>query len=83
MAKVPAGLPERIFARAILAAYGGITSVQSWGSASFFQNSSLALARGTCHGTLKNHKGENDRTSTLDRSGVHHLSVGVGPNTST
>lgn len=79
LASVSAGLPETVVAQAILAAYNGIAPVQSWGETSFFYNPSQTFARGIYFCTLKNHDGDNDRASALDRPSVYRLSFGVSP----
>jgi hypothetical protein len=80
-ASVRAGLSLPEVGYAILAAYDGVLPVQSWGETSFFYNPGRALARGAYFCTLKDHDGENDRASALDRPGVYRLSFGVTPST--
>ncbi len=67
--------------QAILAGYGGVVPIATWGETSFFYNPSRALARGAYFCTLKDHDGENDRASALNREGVYRLSFGVAPTT--
>jgi hypothetical protein len=83
MSLVSAGLSEQVVERTVLAAYDGVASVQSWGETSLFYNPGEALARGAYFCTLKNHDGQNDRASSLDRPGVYRLSFGVSPSTYT
>lgn len=78
---VQAGLSLEGVGQAILAGYDGVVPVQSWGETSFFYNPGRALARGAYFCTLKDHDGENDRASSLDRLGVYRLSFGVTPST--
>jgi hypothetical protein len=80
-ALVRAGLSPQLVGQAILTAYDGVVPIQSWGETSFFYNPGLALARGAYFCTLKEHDGENDRASALDRPGVYRLSFGVPPST--
>ena len=80
-ASVQAGLSPQHVGQAILATYDGVVPVQSWGETSFFYNPGLALVRGAYFCTLKDHDGENDRASALDRPGVYRLSFGVTQST--
>ncbi len=65
--------------RAILDSYDGVVPVQSWGETSLFYNPDRVLPRGAYFCTLKDHDGDNDRASRLDRPGVYRLAFGVRP----
>jgi hypothetical protein len=69
----PVELVERILDR-----YDGTVVLESWGERSVFYNPGGALPRGTYFATIKDHDGENDRASQLDRPGIYRLAIGVG-----
>ncbi|HEU4408638.1 MAG TPA: DUF6194 family protein [Polyangiaceae bacterium] len=76
-----AALSRDEVARRITDAYEGVVPVPSWGETSFFYNPGRAFTRGAYFCTLKDHDGENDRASALDRPGVYRLAFGVPPST--
>lgn len=53
----------------------------TWGETSLFYNPGNALKNGVYFATIKEHDGENDKASQLDREGVFRLSFGVPPAT--
>lgn len=55
----------------------GFDRKDAWGETSYFYNPGRALPRGTYFATIKDHDGENDRTSDLNRDGVWRLNMGV------
>lgn len=57
--------------------FAGVIPTSSWGETSFFYNPDHSLPRGAYFCTLKDHDGENDRGSHLDRPGVYRLNFGL------
>ena len=57
--------------------YLGLVPKSSWGETSLFYNPNNALKSGVYFATIKEHDGENDRASFLDREGVFRLSFGL------
>ena len=51
----------------------------TWGETSLFYNPGNALKNGVYFATIKEHDGENDKASHLDREGVFRLSFGLTP----
>ena len=51
----------------------------TWGETSLFYNPGDALKNGVYFATIKEHDGENDKASHLDREGVFRLSFGLTP----
>ena len=51
----------------------------TWGETSLFYNPGNALKNGVYFATIKEHDGENDKASHLDREGVFRLSFGLPP----
>jgi hypothetical protein len=66
---------------ALVAAYPGLVPKETCGETSLFYNPGRALASGAYFATIKEHDGENDRASALDRDGVFRLSFGLAPAT--
>ena len=62
----------------IAARYPSAISKRSWGETAFFVNPGDALPSGAYFATVKDHDGENDRASALDRDGVFRLNFGPG-----
>lgn len=65
----------------LAATYPGLAPKETWGETSFFYNPGRALSSGTYFATIKEHDGENDRASALDRDRVFRLSFGLVPAT--
>lgn len=59
--------------------YPGLVPKATWGETSLFYNPDSALKSGVYFATIKEHDGENDRASFLDREGVFRLSFGLPP----
>lgn len=57
--------------------FDGLAPKASWGETSLFYNPGRALANGVYFCTLKEHDGDNDKASHLDRPGVFRLSLGL------
>lgn len=72
--------PDEVMA-ALVAAYPGLVPKETWGETSLFYNPGRVLASGTYFATVKEHDGENDRASELDRDGVFRVSFGLAPAT--
>lgn len=68
---------EREAVHAHIAALPEVVPIEAWGETSYFYNPGRALPRGTYFATIKDHDGENDRASNLDRDGVWRLNMGV------
>lgn len=51
----------------------------TWGETSLFYNPGQVLKNGVYFATIKEHDGENDKASHLDREGVFRLSFGLTP----
>jgi hypothetical protein len=62
-------------------AFQSLVSRATWGETSLFYNPGNALKSGVYFVTIKEHDGENDRASRLDRTGVFRLSFGLPPTT--
>jgi hypothetical protein len=60
-------------------AFKGLVPRATWGETSLFYNPGNALKNGVYFATIKEHDGENDRASNLDREGVFRLSFGLPP----
>lgn len=65
----------------IVARFPGVVPKSSWGETALFYNPGKRLAHGVYFCTLKDHDGENDRASELQREGVYRLAVGLTPET--
>lgn len=72
--------PEEIIA-GIVSALPGVAPKASWGETALFYNPGGALPNGVYFCTIKEHDGEHDKASYLNREGVFRLSVGVGKDT--
>ena len=55
----------------------GVTSKTSWGETSLFYNPDHILPNGIYFCTLKEHDGENDKASKLNRIDVFRMSIGI------
>jgi len=56
----------------------GVVPKASWGETSLFYNPGKRLPNGVYFCTLKDHDGENDKSSKLDRDGVYRVAIGLG-----
>lgn len=68
--------PSEIIER-ITSSFEGVFCKKSWGESAFFYNPDNLLPNGVYFATLKEHDGENDKASHLDREGIYRLSIGV------
>jgi hypothetical protein len=59
--------------------FQGLVPKASWGETSLFYNPNNVLKNGVYFATIKEHDGENDKASQLDREGVFRLSFGLPP----
>jgi hypothetical protein len=59
--------------------YRGLAPKATWGETSLFYNPDNALKTGVYFATIKDHDGENDKASCLNREGVFRLSFGLPP----
>lgn len=59
----------------------GVAPKSSWGETSLFYNPGKLLPNGVYFCTIKDHDGENDRASSLNREGVFRLAIGLPPAT--
>ena len=59
--------------------YRGLVPKSSWGETSLFYNPNNVLKSGVYFATIKEHDGENDQASFLDRESVFRLSFGLPP----
>jgi hypothetical protein len=59
--------------------FHGLVPKESWGETSLFYNPGKALKNGVYFATIKEHDGENDKASHLDREGIFRLSFGLPP----
>lgn len=57
----------------------GVSPKTSWGETSLFYNPGARLPNGVYFCTIKDHDGENDRSSHLDRAGVFRVAIGLPP----
>jgi Family of unknown function (DUF6194) len=57
----------------------GVVPKASWGETSLFYNPGLVLPNGVYFCTLKEHNGDNDESSNLDREHVFRIAIGLGP----
>tara|TARA_A200000159_G_scaffold159823_1_gene178990 strand:+ start:2703 stop:3215 length:513 start_codon:yes stop_codon:yes gene_type:complete len=58
--------------------FHGLVAKSSWGETALFYNPSQLLPSGVYVATVKEHDGDNDRASQLDRPGIYRFSVGIG-----
>ena len=70
--------PESVIRR-ITPEFQGLVQKATWGETSLFYNPGNALKNGVYFATIKEHDGENDKASYLDREGVFRLSFGLPP----
>jgi Family of unknown function (DUF6194) len=59
----------------------GVVPKASWGETSLFYNPGGVLPNGVYFCTLKQHDGENDKASNLDREDVFRVAIGLIPKT--
>ena len=59
----------------------GTVLVESWGEKGIFYNPSLVLKRGVYVLTVKEKDGDNDKASSLDRTGVYRVNLGLRKST--
>ncbi len=59
----------------------GVVPKASWGETSLFYNPGCVLPNGVYFCTIKQHDGENDKASNLDREGVFRVAIGLQPKT--
>jgi Family of unknown function (DUF6194) len=57
----------------------GVMPKASWGETSMFYNPGKALPNGVYFCTIKEHNGDNDKSSNLDRDGVFRVAIGLAP----
>ena len=59
----------------------GVMPKSSWGETSLFYNPGNVLPNGVYFCTIKDHDGENDTASKLNRNNVFRLAIGLNPKT--
>ena len=59
--------------------FAGVVPKASWGETALFYNPGLLLAHGVYFCTLKQHDGDNDKASALNRTGVFRVAIGLAP----
>jgi len=59
----------------------GVVPKSSWGETSLFYNPGKLLPNGVYFCTIKDHDGENDQSSNLNREGIFRLAIGMPPKT--
>jgi hypothetical protein len=59
----------------------GVIPKASWGETSLFYNPGYRLPNGVYFCTIKQHNGENDKASNLDREDVFRVAIGLTPKT--
>ena len=59
----------------------GVVPKASWGETSLFYNPGRVLPNGVYFCTIKQHNGENDKSSNLDREDVFRVAIGLKPTT--
>jgi Family of unknown function (DUF6194) len=57
----------------------GVMPKSSWGETSVFYNPGKVLPNGVYFCTIKEHNGDNDKSSNLDRAGVFRVAIGLAP----
>ncbi len=72
--------PEEII-QYICSNLSGVVPKASWGETSLFYNPGRVLPNGVYFCTLKQHNGENDQASNLEREGVFRVAIGLNPKT--
>ncbi|ADU66785.1 hypothetical protein Selin_2065 [Desulfurispirillum indicum S5] len=70
--------PDEIV-RQITARFPGVIPKASWGEVSLFYNPGGVLPNGVYFCTIKDHDGDNDKASALNRDGVFRLAIGLAP----
>jgi Family of unknown function (DUF6194) len=65
--------------QAICSSFPDLIVRSSWGETALFYNPKRALPNGVYFCTIKQHDGENDKASKLDREGVFRLAIGLSP----
>jgi len=73
---IPADITEQICRR-----FDGVVPRASWGETALSYNPDHLLAHGVYFCTLKQHDGDNDKASVLDREGVFRVAIGLAPAT--
>jgi hypothetical protein len=68
--------PDQITAT-ICSTFSGVVAKSSWGETAMFYNPGRALPNGIYFCTIKQHDGENDKASKLDRDGVFRVAIGL------
>jgi hypothetical protein len=72
--------PEEIL-RGLLGLDSGLRRERYWGESSLFYNPDRAKPLGVIFASIKDHDGENDRSSHLSRDGVYRLAFCLAPAT--
>jgi hypothetical protein len=72
--------PEEII-QCICNRLSGVVPKASWGETSLFYNPGSVLPNGIYFCTIKQHNGENDKASNLDREDVFRVAIGLTPKT--
>lgn len=72
--------PEKIM-QYICNRLSGVVPKASWGETALFYNPGWVLPNGIYFCTLKEHNGENDKASNLDRENVFRVAIGLRPKT--
>jgi hypothetical protein len=72
--------PEEII-QYISSSLSGIVPKSTWGETSLFYNPGCVLPHGVYFCTVKEHNGENDKASNLDRESVFRVAIGLNPKT--
>ncbi|HOE42803.1 MAG TPA: DUF6194 family protein [Rhodoferax sp.] len=65
----------------ICSRFAGVNPKASWGETALFYNPGHQLPHGVYFCTIKQHDGENDKASRLDRDGVFRVAIGLAPAT--
>ena len=68
-------------AEAIVSRLPGIVPKTSWGETALFYNPDKLLPNGVYFCTIKDHDGENDRSSNLNREGIFRVAIGLNAET--
>ncbi len=62
----------------IVARLPGVVPKSSWGETALFYNPGRLLPNGVYFCTIKDHDGEHDRSSHLNREGIFRVALGLG-----
>lgn len=62
---------------AIVSTLPGVLPKSSWGETALFYNPGKVLPNGIYFCTIKDHDGENDKSSHLDREGIFRVAIGL------